>query len=120
MRIKDIFSPYRWKAVIIFLIKKLLRILGETEIYLEQHEIEQYMYRMLRCPECVVNGKCLHCGCDTIGRMNNKTDTCSKLNWGIIQTKEEWEYSKKLLGIKFGLERNRDITWTDFKTIKKY
>lgn len=112
MRIKDIINPKRQKSFIIFLLKKFLRWIGETDTYLEQHEMEQYMYRLLKCPDCVAAGKCIKhkegeepCNCHTIGRMNNKTDTCPNNNWGMMQSKTDWEYTKKILGIEIILKQ---------------
>ena len=104
MKVKDFFSLSRYKAVIIFILKKILRRLGETETYLKFHEIEQYHFRMLRCPDCVIKTKCVGCGCHTEGRMNNKTDYCSKGKWGMFFDKEQWDDYKQRFNVKFTLE----------------
>lgn len=103
MRFRDIVTPSRWKSFIVWLLKKLLRWLDGSEVYLEPYEVEQYMFRMLRCPDCVKEGKCLHCGCDTIGRMMNRTDYCSDHRWGAFEDKEGWEQLKKINKIQFKL-----------------
>lgn len=85
--------------------------MGEDNSYLEPYEIEQYMYRLLKCPDCVKEGKCIGhfegeepCNCHTIGRMNNRKDTCSIKKWGVFQSKDNWEITKKERGIVFILQ----------------
>lgn len=102
MKLIDFVSPSRWKSVIIWILKIILKKLDKGGYdYLEVHEIEQYMYRLLSCPDCVAAGKCTHCGCDTIGRMNNRSDYCSNDKWGLFMDKEQWENFKKVQGIIF-------------------
>lgn len=101
MRIKDFFRPSRWMSFTIWLLKKILRYLDKSEIYLDRWEMEQYMFRMLTCPECVEEGKCLHCGCDTMGRMMNRTDTCSRDKWGLFMSEKVWDAYRKSNQIKF-------------------
>ncbi len=103
MRFKDFFTPSRWKSFVTWLLKLIVRKLDNSEIYLEPYEVEQYMFRLLRCPECVNKGKCIHCGCDTIGRMMNRTDECSDGRWGNFLSKEMWEQYKKDFEVRFTL-----------------
>jgi hypothetical protein len=103
---KDWFSPIRWKSVLIFLLKWTLKKLGDTPTYLEEHEIKQYMLRILACQPCVKNGNCLKCGCSTIPKMNTQSDECSIGRWGPFVSKEEWDEYEKVAGIEFKLTFN--------------
>jgi len=86
---KDIFSPKRWRSVYIWLLKKQLKYFGETEKYLTTSELLQYSNRVANCSECLIKGKCTHCGCNTEGRINNITDTCSNNKWGAMLSEQE-------------------------------
>lgn len=90
-RLKDIISPERWKQVIIYLLKKLLRKLDNSAILLTKSELLQYAYRAAKCTPCLYNGTCLHCGCNTAGKMSNKSDVCSMEYWGMFMTDKEME-----------------------------
>lgn len=87
----DYYEPGRWKAFYIWLLKKQLKGFGETTTYLERHEMIQMAYRVGQCWECIKEGKCQNCGCDTEGRMNGDNDVCSAGKWGIKLTKEEFK-----------------------------
>lgn len=89
IRIKDLFSPRRWRSFYIWLIKKHLKAMGESNTYLTRSELIQYSYRVANCFECIKAGKCVHCGCDAEGRMNNRTDSCSDGKWGMMISEEE-------------------------------
>jgi hypothetical protein len=106
MRLKDFFTPARWKSFIVWLLKLLLRRIDGSEVYLEFWEVEQYMYRMLKCPDCVSAGKCTHCGCHTNGRMMNRDEVCSADKWGGFMSEEEWKEYKEFNKIKFQLHDN--------------
>ena len=101
---KDIFSPKRWKAVYIWLIKKQLKFFGESTTYLTKEELLQYSYRVAKCGDCLQAGKCLHCGCDTEGRMNGITDECSAGKWKQMLSKEEMDNFLKDNEFKFNVE----------------
>lgn len=104
VRIKDIISPKRWLSVFVWLLKKLVRKLDNSEVQLEAWEIEQYMFRILRCPDCVENKTCVHCGCDTMGRMMNRFDSCSQNKWGkFFESEKEWKDYKDSKDIYFSL-----------------
>lgn len=98
---KDIFSPKRWKAVYIWFIKKQLKFLGENEKYLTTSELIQYSYRVSNCSECLIAGKCVHCGCDAEGRLNGITDSCSAGKWDAMLTDEEMNEFLKSNKIEF-------------------
>ena len=86
---KDIFSPKRWRAVYIWLLKKQLKFFGENTVYLTTSELLQYSNRVSRCYKCLLNGKCLHCGCNAEGRLNGVQDSCSNNEWGAFLSEEE-------------------------------
>lgn len=78
----DYFNYKRWKSFTIWLAKKYLKYNNETNTYLTREEIINYGYRFSKCYECIIEGKCVHCGCNAEGRFNNKTDFCSNDKWG--------------------------------------
>lgn len=103
-RLIDVVTPKRWLSVILWILKLLVKKLDKSEVYIEAWEIEQYAFRILTCPECVLQGNCVHCGCDTIGRMMNRFEHCSEGKWGrFFETKELWEKYKKDYDINFFL-----------------
>lgn len=104
IRLKDLISPKRWKFFLIFLLKKLLRVLEpQAKPYIKRYEIEQLVARFLDpdCRKCLDSGNCLHCGCHTEGRMNGWNDSCSAGNWGPIMKKTDWEEYKSKYNLKF-------------------
>lgn len=110
MLFKDIINPARWFAFMFGMTLKK----RESE-YTQPHIVEQFMFRMLICKPCVLNGKCIGndtcegCGCDTIGKMLLADDSCHCGNWGPYKPKDEWEAYKAKFGIKFLLELNNKI-----------
>ena len=95
-RIKDLISPERWKQVLIYFLKQLLKKLDTSPVSLTRNELLQYAYRAAKCTDCLYNKSCLHCGCNTAGKMSNKTDYCSNEYWGVFMTDEEMdEFLKK-------------------------
>ena len=108
MRLKDFFSLERYKAVSISILQKLLQLLdkSETSDYREIHIIEQYMYRLLRCSECVDNKACIHCGCYMPEKAWVRSDYCSEGKWPPFMSKEDWNNYKVEKGIKFSLTQN--------------
>lgn len=97
----DFITPARWKSVLTWILKKLLRKLDKSSAYLEMHEIEQLHFRMLSCPECALANTCTHCGCAFTGRINSWEDHCSDGKWGRFFDKEHWENYKKEYGLEF-------------------
>jgi len=95
----DYYDPKRWKAFYVWLLKKQLKSLGETTTYLERHELIQMAYRVGQCWECIKEGKCQNCGCDTEGRMNGEDDVCSAGKWGVKLTKEEFKENVEDTGL---------------------
>lgn len=103
IRLKDFFSLERYRAVLISLLGKILNYLdGDSK--LEIHIIEQYMFRLLQCPQCVSKGSCVHCGCSIPDKMWVKTDYCSDYKWGPFMTKEAWETHKQKYNLKFEIK----------------
>jgi len=101
---EDIFSPSRWKAVYVWLIKKQLKYFGEDTTYLTKDQLLQYAYRVSQCGDCLQAGKCVNCGCDTEGRMNGITDSCSAGKWSQMLTKEELDNFLKDNEYKFNVK----------------
>jgi len=85
----DYYDPKRYKFVSIWLAKKYLKYHNETNVYLSREEIINYGIRFANCYECIIDNKCIHCGCDAEGRFNNITDECSLGKWGIFLDKKE-------------------------------
>lgn len=119
LRLIDFVTPKRWRAVAAWILKKILRKLDKSAAYLEVHEIEQLMFRILMCPECAKLDECTHCGCNFTGRINNWFDSCSKEKWGAFFNKEDWENHKKEYGLKFFLIA-KYTSQEDLKRIKIY
>lgn len=94
-RFKDYYSLSRYKSFYVYLLKRQLKFFGASEYYLSESELVQYAYRVAKCYECVKQGKCIECKCDTIGRMNNQFDTCSAEKWGVMFTEEEYQKLKR-------------------------
>lgn len=105
MRIKDIFSPSRWKSVFTFLLRwGIKKLEGEDALDFEQvHIIEQYMFRFIKCKDCLNQGKCVNCQCAIPARMWVRHDHCSASKWGEFMSKEDWEKFKKQFNIEFKL-----------------
>ena len=53
------------------------------------HVQEQILNRMNKCAPCVLNGKCVSCGCNTQKMMRSYTKTCPQNKWGVIITNKE-------------------------------
>lgn len=100
---KDWFSPTRWKAVLIWLLKWALKKLGDKPGLLTDDEILQYAFRVLACPKCIANKDCINCGCNTLGKMNVREDTCSSGRWAPFKTTEEWNEYVKQHNVEFKL-----------------
>lgn len=108
MRIKDIFSPSRWKSFSTYLLRKTLtKLEGENAlVYEEVHIIEQYMFRFMKCQDCLLAGKCKHCQCELPAKMWVRHDSCSLGKWGEFMDKGTWETFKKQFNIDFKIEIN--------------
>lgn len=106
----DIFSPKRWKAVLIWVLKLTVKKLDNSSTYLTKNELLQYSYRVANCSECLINGSCVHCGCNAEGRLNGVTDQCSAGKWGQFlsdaEMKKFLEENNILFNVK--IERKND------------
>lgn len=103
MRFKDLISPRRWFSFHLHLIKKYLAFWGE-EPAPEQFKIEQFMFRYIKCSECLNDGSCTHCGCAIPSRMHIEGDYCSNNRWGMMLTNQEWIDYKKNFNVEFKLK----------------
>lgn len=99
----DMLSPKKWKSVFISLLKKLLLKLDGTSQVVPLYVAEQYVYRELVCPDCVIATKCVHCHCDTEDKMTVATETCSSFKWFPEMNKEDWSKFKLNNNINFRL-----------------
>lgn len=108
-RVKYFFSPKRWKSFLVYILKWTLRRLGEKDYSPERHEVEQFMYRYLRCKDCLDQGYCKEpCQCKMPERMHVMTDHCPAYKWGSMKDKEEWNEFKKELGVQFFMVLDMD------------
>lgn len=106
-RIKYFFQPDRWRAFTIHLLRKLLARLDQSSYTPEVHEVEQFMYRYLKCADCMEAGTCVHsdCHCGMPARAHVRTDFCPTLKWGPMKpTAEEWKIFKKGSNVQFSLK----------------
>lgn len=105
---KDFIDPKRYRAVLVWILKRSLRLLGENTVYLTKNELLQYTFRTAQCTNCLIEGRCENCGCDAEGRLNGITDECSLKKWGPFLSDDE---------MKVFLENNDIII--DFKLKEK-
>ena len=116
MRLIDLVTPKRWLSVAIWLLQTVLNKLGEDGQFTPQvHEIEQYMYRYLQCPDCLAAKQCKSCGCKIPERMHVKTDHCSEFRWGPIMDAYEWDRYKSMYNINFSLTYEVDSALSENK-----
>jgi len=105
VRFLDIINPYKWYSYVVGMLTK--KILNNK---LEPYIIEQYMFRLLQCPQCVTKGKCIGtgectgCNCDAWGKMIVPFENCYCGKWGALRTKEDWEKIKNNINLKFKVE----------------
>lgn len=104
VRLEDLVNPQKWKQYGIYLLKKLLKKLDNSTVLLSNYEMIQYGYRAAKCYPCLVNKSCFHCGCNTAGKMSNKTDACSLEYWGPFMTDEEMEKFLENYEFKFDVK----------------
>lgn len=73
---------------------------GNTQMILdgfglkENYYKEQIAYRMLKCEDCLSNGKCKYCGCDTPGKFYVKESCNNGIRFPDLMDKEHWENFK--------------------------
>jgi len=105
-RFKDFINPKKWKLFVLNILRKALKKYDSSDTTLSKSEMINYAIRVSKCYDCLENGSCLYCGCDTVGKFNSRQDTCSNNKWGKFLTDEEMkEYLKK-----YKLEFNLKIT----------
>lgn len=88
---EDLINPVKWKKVAIFLLKKLLRILGDDKPLLNKYEILTFAYRAANCTDCLIEGKCVNCKCDTEGLFNDFSGKCSLNKFGASVSNTEMQ-----------------------------
>ena len=94
--LRDILSLKKIRVFFRFLTK------GKKEKYEElkvREYLEQIVFRMRKCPDCVEAGECLHCGCKSPELFYDKDNYCSEDRWQEMKNPEEWRKHKKKHGI---------------------
>ena len=103
-QLKFYFMPDRWRSFAIHLLRELLKRVDESEWTPEVHEVEQYMFRYLRCKDCMDAGECQYsdCKCKMPERAHVRTDFCPTTRWGPFKkTKKDWDAFKATSGLEF-------------------
>lgn len=95
--LKDVLNPEVWSAYSDW------KQIEKEGLLLKAEDIdafcEQYVYRKLKCPECVSKGKCVDCNCPTIPKMVTAESKCTMGFWDKMLPPDEWEQHKKDNGI---------------------
>ena len=99
-KLKHIFSPSRWFAVITGIL---------LEKYLSYEYCEQVVWRKLRCDEygCFERGYCDSCNCETPALFMNVSETteCSRGKWPGYMPPDEWSEYCKLMDIELMIKQ---------------
>jgi hypothetical protein len=93
MKLRDIMNPTNVRDFIegnYMMWKDQLRNSG-----IAKHYKEQAIYRALLCRPCLVNGRCVECGCKTPNMFFSINKEDSQKKWGKMLEAEEWEAFKK-------------------------
>lgn len=93
-RVVDMINPRKWWAIVD---AKLARR------YTDKAFMEQVVYRMTQCPECVAAGKCLDCSCPVPNNMLARGNKCSEGRWDEMYNEETWNSFKEKRGIKISI-----------------
>jgi hypothetical protein len=85
--------------------RMLAKELGEITRFplLAVHIQEQVLYRKSLCEDCLLQEKCMYCGCSVPGKLYS-TKTCGSGRWGDLLPLEEWEIFKIQNNIVIKLE----------------
>ncbi len=59
------------------------------------HYKEQVLWRATQCSDCLLNGSCLHCGCEMPGKFLDETDECDQNKWGPMMVSPVWDMFKE-------------------------
>lgn len=95
---KDCFNPVKWMSVLYGFFLK---------VFIPPHVFEQLILRVYdpECQPCVENGKCVHCGCDTIAKMYSPLERDSDNNWDtIIWNKRKYKQHREKFPVKILVE----------------
>src|ERR1043165_2995865 len=73
------------------------RMFSETFGMLEPHKQEQVVWRSAKAKECLQNGSCLYCGCDTPAKFYSNEGCEDPLRgcYPSMMDIETWEHYKK-------------------------
>lgn len=108
--LKDVFN---FKKLKVFLEAKSDNVVGITIAAADAVSYaEQVVYRTLKCPECVIRGSCIGCGCPTAELMRTPKGHCGLKDkdgndtpkWENMMTTEEWEQLKTDLNFEFSIK----------------
>lgn len=132
IRKRDVINPKKWASVFraavrestvhywqieLLLFAKLTDRVGYDlllEVFpIQDHEVEQIMYRTITCGLCVDQGYCEVCGCSMPGKAMDPKTVCmseeGSLNWGPVRPKEEWEEYKEMSMLHFEVLYNNKV-----------
>lgn len=89
---KDITNPEVIKAFLEW------NEIKKNGLHLEAEDIqsfsEQVVYRLARCPECVLAKECVHCHCTMPEKALTPLAVCSADRWPRMMPPEDWEKYK--------------------------
>jgi uncharacterized protein YcbK (DUF882 family) len=96
MKIQDI-NPENIKNFIQGNYLMVKDILGSDKM---SHVKEQALYRAMLCPQCLIAGRCIKCGCKTPNMFYSPEKKCNNYKWHTMLPKEYWEEYKKIHNIE--------------------
>ena len=113
--LSDLLNYKKWKIFARYLTLKILKTQYD-EFKVPEYR-EQIVYRMNKCPECVIAGKCVECSCKSPALFYDKTNWCEIERWDEMVRPELWEDYKKVNGITINpynlkeLETYGEVKW---------
>lgn len=113
--LKDLINPTKWRIFARYLkLKALKKEYGEFKV---PEYREQIVYRMNKCPECVIAKQCVNCTCKSPELFYDKDNWCEMDRWGKMVKPEAWDEYKKSKGITINpnnlkeLEEFGEVKW---------
>lgn len=107
-RFIDWINPMKWGSVLYASFMKML---------FPMHIVEQLILRMYdnECRKCMVNGSCLHCGCD-MSKVYTPWDACSRGFWGpTIESEKEYREMRKEWPVEISITYPKEAKNTPVK-----
>lgn len=120
--IKDLFSPTKWRIFAKYLVLRALKK-KYPEFKVPEYR-EQIVYRMNKCPECVIAKQCVHCTCTSPELFYDKDNWCEMQRWKKMVLPKMWEIHKRANGITINpdnlkeLEQFGEVKWQRKKKTK--